>query len=168
MSLPAATHDGPYRIAVVCTGNICRSPIGEIVLSSILADAGVDAEVTSFGTRGWHVGDPMDPRSATVLTAAGYDATRHRAARFTSQHVGQHDLVLAMDAGHYADLTVLGVGPALRTFRDFDPAGPGDVDDPYYGRSAGFQRVLEICERTAAEIARRLAEPFGGDLVARG
>jgi protein-tyrosine phosphatase len=147
----------PYRIAVVCTGNICRSPIGHVVLEAALAEAGIDAEVTSFGTGSWHVGDPMDPRAARVLTSAGYDATRHRAAHFTTSQVGRHDLVLAMDGGHYADLADLGVGPELRMFRDFDPDGPGDVADPYYGRLADFERVLEICERVADELAGRLA-----------
>jgi len=152
----------PYRIAVVCTGNICRSPIGEVVLSQKLADAGIEAEVTSFGTGGWHVGDPMDPRAARVLTAAGYDASRHRAAQFSSRDVGRHDLVLAMDGGHFSDLADLGVGPELRMFRDFDPAGPGDVDDPYYGRESGFRRVLEICERAADELVRRLTTDSSG------
>jgi protein-tyrosine phosphatase len=148
----------PYRIAVVCTGNICRSPIGHVVLEAVLAEAGIDAEVTSFGTGSWHVGDPMDPRAAQVLTAAGYDATRHRAAHFNARHVGRHDLVLAMDGGHYADLADLGAGNELRMFRDFDPDGPGDVADPYYGRLADFERVLEICERVATELAGRLAD----------
>ena len=151
----------PYRIAVVCTGNICRSPIGHVVLQAALAEAGIDAEVTSFGTGSWHVGDPMDPRAARVLASAGYDATRHRAAHFTPSQVGRHDLVLAMDSGHYADLADLGVGASvgveLRMFRDFDPDGPGDVADPYYGRLADFERVLEICERVARELARGLA-----------
>jgi len=148
----------PFRIAVVCTGNICRSPIGHVVLEAALAEAGIDAEVTSFGTGSWHVGDRMDSRAAQVLTAAGYDATRHRAAHFTSAEVGMHDLVLAMDGGHYADLADLGVGAELRMFRDFDPVGSGDVRDPYYGRLADFERVLEICERVAAGVVTQLRE----------
>jgi protein-tyrosine phosphatase len=148
----------PYRIAVVCTGNICRSPIGHVVLEAALAEAGIDAEVTSFGTGSWHVGDPMDPRAAHVLTAAGYDATRHQASHFTASQVGRHDLVLAMDGGHYADLADLGVGAELRMFRDFDPDGPGDVADPYSGRQADFERVLEVCERVAAGVVAQLRE----------
>lgn len=144
-----------FRIAVVCTGNICRSPIGAVVLAAALAEAGIDAEVTSYGTGGWHVGDPMDPRSARVLIEAGYDASRHRAAHFTRELVEHHDLVLAMDAGHRAELVDLGVPrERIRLFRDFDPLGPGDVPDPYYSRDAAFLEVLETCRRTAAAIAQ--------------
>jgi protein-tyrosine phosphatase len=146
-----------YRIAVVCTGNICRSPMGEVVLSAALRGAGVDAEVSSYGTGSWHVGDRMDDRAADVLTEAGYDATRHRAAQFTRTQVGQHDLVLAMDSSHVAALRHLGVGEQLRLFRDYDPEGTGDVDDPYYGSRRAFERVLAICERTAAALADELA-----------
>ena len=56
----------PYRIAVVCLGNICRSPIAEVVLTSKLEQAGLgdEVEVVSAGTGGWHVGEPMDRRAA--------------------------------------------------------------------------------------------------------
>ena len=156
MAVPVAAHD-PYRIAVVCTGNICRSPIGQVVLESALAAAGVDATVESYGTGGWHVGDPMDHRAAAALTTAGYDASRHRAAQFTSGLVDRHDLVLAMDRGHRRDLLALGVAPdRVRLWRDFDPDGDGDVADPYYSRDHAFRLVVELCERTADEIVREL------------
>ena len=69
------------RVAVVCLGNICRSPIADVVVNALLDEAGLrdGVEVTSAGTGSWHVGEPMDPRAAAVLTHAGYDASRHRA-----------------------------------------------------------------------------------------
>ena len=75
-TLPAPRQHGRYRIALVCLGNICRSPMAHVVLESRLADAGLDdrVEVASSGTGGWHVGKPMDSRAAASLTAAGYDA----------------------------------------------------------------------------------------------
>ncbi len=79
--LPPARRPGRYHLAVVCLGNICRSPMADVVLAERLADAGLNDRVSvgSSGTGGWHVGDPMDRRAAATLTAAGYDATRHRA-----------------------------------------------------------------------------------------
>jgi len=85
-----------YRIAVVCLGNICRSPIADVVVNALLDEAGLsaDVEVTSCGTGTWHVGEPMDARAAEVLTRSGYDARHHRA-----QHFGpdwhDHDLIFA-------------------------------------------------------------------------
>jgi protein-tyrosine phosphatase len=73
-----------YRVAVVCLGNICRSPMAAVVLSDRVERAGLsdEVEIVSSGTGGWHVGGPMDERAARVLTTHGYDATRHRARQF--------------------------------------------------------------------------------------
>ena len=71
------------RVEIVCPGNICRSPIGEVVLRAKLAEAGIDdVVVTSSGTGGWHAGDPMDPRAAAALRRRGYDGSAHRAQQF--------------------------------------------------------------------------------------
>ena len=156
-SLPAA--QGPvYRVAVVCLGNICRSPVADVVLNARLADAGLQVTVDSYGTGGWHVGEPMDRRSAATLTAAGYDPTRHRAQQFGGAHATAYDVVLAMDSSHHAELAALGVPEErLLMFRAFDPEGEGDVPDPYYGGPQGFDDVLAMIERTADALVKELA-----------
>lgn len=164
-ALPSARRTGGYRVAVVCLGNICRSPMAHVVLEARLADAGLGdvVEVTSSGTGGWHVGDPMDRRAAATLTTAGYDASRHRARQWTGSDTDDADLVLAMDGQNLADLA----GPTARTrlFRDFDPRDPGsDVPDPYYGGDSGFEEVLAMVERTATALvdALRAEQPWSG------
>ena len=166
--VPAPRFPGRYRVALVCLGNICRSPRADVVLSARLADAGLAerVEVTSSGTGDWHVGHPMDERAAATLTRAGYDATRHRAQQFAADWLEDRDLVLAMDTANLAD--VRAAGPAtpdgrVRLFRDFDPVGPGgDVPDPYYGGDAGFEEVLAMVERTADTLVTALATALGG------
>jgi protein-tyrosine phosphatase len=143
------------KVAFVCLGNICRSPTAEVVLTRLLADAGSEGiSVESCGTGGWHAGEPMDPRTARVLSAAGYDASRHRARQFGPSWF-DHDLILTMDAANHAD--VLAQLPPdrhdrVRLFRSYDPeAGDGpvpDVPDPWYGGPDGFREVLDIVERT--------------------
>ena len=170
--LPPKRRPGasPYRIAVVCLGNICRSPMGEVVLSEKIAHAGLDrrVEVSSAGTGGWHVGEPMDRRAASALAASGYDGSRHRAAQFETDWYDDHDLVLAMDASNHADLHDLAehVEPGrLRMFRDFDPRASDsdrDVPDPYFGGDDGFAHVLATVERTADAIVAALERELGG------
>jgi protein-tyrosine phosphatase len=163
--VPEGRTPGRYRIELVCLGNICRSPMAHVVLEARLADAGLADRVgvTSSGTGDWHVGDPMDRRAAATLTAAGYDATRHRAQQWAGDATTDGpDLVLTMDAQNLADVG----GPTGRVmlFREFDPLEPGsDVPDPYYGGDSGFEEVLAMVERTATAIASRLAEqrPWG-------
>ena len=159
-ALPPQRAEGPYRIALVCLGNICRSPMAHVVLESRLDDAGLGdvVEVTSSGTGGWHVGNPMDPRAAATLSRAGYDATRHRARQYDASWAERNDLVLAMDHDNLDNLEDLGgVSPRVMLFRAFDPVDPGgDVPDPYYGGPDGFEEVLAMVERTASAIVDAL------------
>ena len=170
--LPARrSPTAPYRIAVVCLGNICRSPMAEVVLTSKLRRAGLDGqvEVVSAGIGDWHVGNPMDRRAVAVLTAHGYDASAHRAQQFASEWLDECDLVLAMDAANHSVITgLLSDGVAVdrvAMFRDFDPRADGgdrDVPDPYYGGDDGFDSVLAMVERTAAGLVAALAHEVGG------
>jgi protein-tyrosine phosphatase len=165
-ALPPPRNPGRYRVAVVCLGNICRSPMAEVVLTAKLAEAGLAdrVEVASAGTGTWHVDEPMDRRAAALLTTHGYDASQHRARLFEPSWHEEHDLVLAMDAGNHAALTELADGLAgdparLRMFRAFDPIASDDdreVPDPFRGEDAGFEQVLRIVERSCAELVRRL------------
>lgn len=155
--IPPPHAHGTYAVALVCLGNICRSPMADVVLQQRLAEAGLDhVTVASAGTGGWHVGDPMDRRAAATLTAHGYDPTRHRARQSDPEWLGGFDLVLAMDEDNLEALG--GRSERVRMFRDFDPAGPGDVPDPYYGGDDGFEEVLAMVERTTASLVRLLEE----------
>jgi len=148
VNLPPPRTPGAYSIAIVCLGNICRSPIAEVVMRQRLAAAGLGhMAVSSAGTGDWHVGGPMDQRSAQVLRASGYDPSGHRAQQWVPARAQDHDLVLAMDEQNLADLG--GASERVRLFRDADPAGPGDVPDPYFGADDGFEEVLTMVERTA-------------------
>ena len=166
-ALPPPRAPGRYRIAVVCLGNICRSPTAQVVLESLLDRAGLldVVEVASCGTGTWHLGEAMDARAASTLTAAGYDGSRHAAQKFDPASLAGLDLVLAMDGSNLADIraTVADLTDAdadrVRLFRDFDPDEPGgDVPDPFYGGDAGFEEVLTMVERTAAVIVAALRE----------
>jgi protein-tyrosine phosphatase len=158
--LPAPRAPGRYRVALVCLGNICRSPMAHVVLEARLDEAGLAGlvDVTSCGTGDWHVGQPMDHRAAATLTAAGYDASRHRARQFARSWLDDHDLVLAMDSANLAAIGGPTADGRVRLFRDLDPAVPGgDVPDPYYGGDDGFQEVLTMVERTSASLVSLLA-----------
>ena len=158
--LPAPRRPGRYRIGLVCLGNICRSPMAEVVLRSLLVDAGIDdrVEVMSSGTGDWHVGEPMDRRAAATLAAHGYDASAHRAQQFHASWLDDCDLVLAMDSANLAEVGA-GTDGRVLLFRDFDPRAANDdrdVPDPYYGKDDGFERVLAIVRRTATQLVEQV------------
>ena len=170
-TLPPPRRPGAaYRIALVCLGNICRSPMADVVLTQRLEAAGVTGvEVVSAGTGDWHVGNPMDRRAAALLTTHGYDASRHRAQQFTADWFADLDLVLAMDRDNVRDVLAYGDHlddpNRLRLFREFDPrAREGDVEvpDPYYGGDDGFAAVLAMVERTCDGLVAALERDLRG------
>jgi protein-tyrosine phosphatase len=153
-----------YRITVVCLGNICRSPMAEVVLRSRLSAAGLAGRVVvdSAGTGTWHTGYGADERTRQTLTGHGYpDLPEHTARRITPNWFAEIDLVLAMDEHNYADLARLiassGVETELRMMRSFDsglghlpePSPALDVPDPYYGGPDGFEDALRMIERAS-------------------
>ncbi|WP_237111646.1 low molecular weight protein-tyrosine-phosphatase [Nocardioides sp. WS12] len=167
-SAPPPRTPGRYRITVVCLGNICRSPMADVVLSARVVAAGLDdaVEVVSAGTGGWHAGDPMDSRAAALLTSEGYDASRHRAQQVQPSWLDDFDLVLTMDRDNLRDVRGLAAGPVdgtrVRPFRDFDPEEPGgEVPDPYYGGTSGFRDVLTMVERTADVLVAEVTVALG-------
>lgn len=140
-------------IVFVCSGNICRSPMAEIVLRHRLAEHGLSEAVSvrSAGTGAWHVGEPADPRARATLKAHGYSVD-HTARQIGPEHLDA-DLLLVADKGHLKDVRSL-LGDTedpdkVRLLRSFDPTAPDDaeVPDPYYGGDEGFVEVLGMIER---------------------
>ena len=155
----------PYRIMTVCTGNICRSPMAEIVLRDRLDAAGLGDRVVvdSTGVSDEESGNPVDRRARRVLAERGYaTGDGHRARQVTSADVTSRDLVLAMTAHHARALRRLapdGVDGRIRMYRSFDPQAPQvqpgesehvlDVDDPWYGDLEDFEHCLAEIEAAA-------------------
>lgn len=150
----------------VCTGNICRSPVAAIVFREHVRRAGLDVEVSSAGTGGWHVGDAADERAARSLVDAGY-ASEHVAAQVGEVHLGA-DLLVALDSGHARELRRLvggsvGGSERVRLLRSFDPEADGvDVPDPYYGDREGFDVVLAMTEAAVPGLLEWVRERMQG------
>jgi protein-tyrosine phosphatase len=155
--LPGA--DPRLHVCVVCSGNICRSPIGEQVLRSAIADAGLadQVRVSSAGTGDWHIGQGANRRAVNVLRAAGY-GTDHRARQITPRELAGVDLALAADRGHLAELRAMTQDHAkVALLRSFDPGADDDeVPDPYYGPDSGFDEVLAMTEAAVPGIVEEI------------
>ncbi|MGW5722281.1 low molecular weight protein-tyrosine-phosphatase [Amycolatopsis sp. NPDC003865] len=137
------------HLVFVCSGNICRSPMAELVFRAKLDDAGLaDVRLSSAGIGPWHAGEPADKRARATLEAHGYP-TEHVASEVSDDDL-RADLLLAADEGHAEFLRARVDDPAkVRLLRSFDPDAPegAEVPDPYYGGDDGFEDVLAMIER---------------------
>jgi protein-tyrosine phosphatase len=148
----------PLRIMTVCTGNICRSPMAEVVLRDRLETAGLGGRVVvdSAGISDEEDGNPVDRRAASVLREHGYDVPTHRAHQVTTDELAHRDLLLAMTSRHVRWLRAQApdeeTAAKVVLYRSFDPgADPLDLDmaDPWYGDRSDFERTLEEVEAAA-------------------
>jgi len=149
-----------YRVMTVCTGNICRSPMAEVVLRARFEAAGLDVEVDSSGISDEEHGNRIDRRARAVLLAHGYDPLEgHRARRFAASDLPARDLVLAMTAHHARALRRAAdpdVAARVVMYRHFDPATRDDATDaeldladPWYGGPSDFESCLAQIEAAA-------------------
>lgn len=162
--LPPLPSDRPVRVLFVCLGNICRSPMAEAVFRHRAEQAGVaDAfEIDSVGTGSWHVGNPADPRTLRVLQNHGIPHDG-RARQLAAADFDRFDLLLTMDASNRENALRLARHPEqaakVLLFRSLDPAGTGDVPDPYWAgesETEGFEAVYQMVDRTCAAWLERL------------
>ncbi len=148
----------------MCLGNICRSPTAHGVMQHLVTEAGLASSITieSAGTGAYHVGELPDPRTRAAAKRRGFALTS-RAQQFRSADLDRFDLVIAMDRANLRDLTLLATGrrsPGLHLLRSFDPTAPAnaEVPDPWYGGDAGFEEVLDQCERACAGLLAHVRE----------
>ena len=127
-------------VCFVCHGNICRSPLAQGVMESIVNQEGLEKNIliSSAGVSSWHVGEPPDSRMQNTAHKHGI-ALNSRGRHFQGHDFKQIDLVLAMDRSNLDTLKSLRPEAETREklflFRSFDPDNKGDLEvpDPYYG-----------------------------------
>jgi low molecular weight protein-tyrosine phosphatase len=173
---PRPLGELPYRITFVCTGNICRSPMAEVITRSLADDTelpggmplGGHLEVRSAGTGPWHEGEPMHDLALDALERAGFPRHAHSARQIRAADLGDLDLVVALDRRHLQTLRSLGADPdRLALLRSFDPVAgaAADVPDPYYGDDAVFDdcrdMIAAACVGLVASLATNWQSPSG-------
>lgn len=158
-----------FTILTICTANICRSPLMEILLHGRLDPRRF--EIASAGVRGWDAA-PIDSMVVLELARLGHAATDHRARVLEIHHIDQADLILTAAREHRA--AVLAMSPrALRktfTLREFAALVDGVestsleelVSDASRGRSTApsdldvvdpYRRGPDVHRQVADEVA---------------
>lgn len=150
------------KIIAVCLGNICRSPLAEGLLKREAELHGLDWEVASGGTAGYHKGNPPDPRSVAVAREHDVDISAQRSHHVTVDDLEYYDLVLGMDRQNVEDLLKRAVTDVQKSkihlFLDYaglTESDGYDVFDPYYDDSA-YAGVYELVNRAAKGVMVRV------------
>ena len=113
-----------FQILTVCTGNVCRSPMAELLLRA-WGDPRADLLVSSAGIQAL-IGHAIDRGSAAALGQLGIDPTHHRARQFEPWMAADADLILTAERAH-RDQVMLDAPSAFRrtfTMKEFARLAP--------------------------------------------
>lgn len=145
------------KILMVCLGNICRSPLAEGILQAKVEAAGLNWQIDSAGTNGYHVGESPHPLSQKVAKLNGIDISRQRARRFRAADFEEFDLIYAMAEDVIDEMKSIARQrfDASKVDLLMNVLHPGenlDVPDPWYGTEPGYHDVYAMISQACDKL----------------
>ncbi len=146
-------------VLIVCTGNICRSPLAELMMKRELKKRkpSVEIEVSSAGTGAWE-GKTASDGAYLVAMENSLDASNHRASLLTRELVERADLIFTMARHHR--LRVQELGGVGKTYLLGEYAGlqgdEAEVADPYGGDIVVYRETYDELERMMSPVVDRM------------
>ena len=133
------------HILVLCTGNICRSPVAEALLRAALP-----GKLVSSAGLGALVGHKADATAAELASQAGLNLSEHRARQVTGDMLRQADLILVMSQSQRAQVRAIEPTVAGKTMllSHWLPGKP-DIPDPYKKSKEAFEHVHHMLQNSA-------------------
>jgi protein-tyrosine-phosphatase len=150
-------------ILLVCTGNLCRSPMAAGLLRQRLEERGLDTRhrVRSAGV--WALdGEPASAHALAVMSARGIDISEHIAHTITSEDASEADLILVMSREHEQMIRHTWPQYSWKIHRLSEMAGKRqDIQDPYRGPIEEYQACADTISSYVDRGLERILELAG-------
>ena len=146
------------RILFVCLGNICRSPMAEMIMKDLVKKEGLENQfmIASAATSSEEIGNPVYPPARRRLAQVGISCDGKYAVQMRKSDYDRYDYLIGMDNGNLRSmLRIAGGDPQKKIYRllDFTPEG-GEIDDPWFTRDfeTAFCQILAGCRGLLSKI----------------
>lgn len=150
------------KVLMVCLGNICRSPLAEGILNHMAKTAGLDWEIDSAGTGGYHIGETPHTLSQKVAKLNGIDISKQRCRQFKASDMSTFDLIYVMDHDNYNEVrrisgALWNEGKTKLILDEVDPIANAAVPDPWYGTEKDYHHVFALLSEACEKIIQKYA-----------
>jgi protein-tyrosine phosphatase len=147
------------KILMVCLGNICRSPLAEGILQDKISKAGLNWEVDSAGTNGYHVGEAPHRLSQKVARMNGIDISRQVTRQFVKEDFERFDKMYAMAADVVDEIKYISkekfiAGKVDLLLNEKYSGENRDVPDPWYGTEPGYHAVYDLIDKACEQLIK--------------
>lgn len=151
---------------MVCLGNICRSPIAEGVMRTLIARNNLDWVVASAGTESYHIGEPPHKYSQKICQKNGIDISQQRARKFVAADLENFDLIYAMaddvqTAIKHLAGSAFDARKVMLFLEERYPGSRRSVPDPWYGPEDGYTEVFDMIWDTCGVILEKYKTSAG-------
>jgi protein-tyrosine phosphatase len=154
-------------VLVVCTGNLCRSPLVAALLERELDRTSVKASVSSAGTAAPFMSTP-DKRLLRTAGEHGLDLSAHRSRALSPAMLDDADLVLVMTAEHRRQIEALSATAASRTVLLRAAAWKAQLmrggELPFTQWVERLTADVPVAERPRLDLTNDIPDPIGGPL----
>jgi len=131
------------RILTVCVGNVCRSPIAEVLLRDRLVNKSIIVESAGLAAL---TGDPIDPLAESLLAEHGLTGKAHVARQINRPLIDAADLVLAMEKEHVDVILAFAPSALGKTFLLGKWQGNIEIPDPYRQPRPAFLQAYRLID----------------------
>lgn len=137
------------KILFVCHGNICRSPMAELMLKKKVKELGISDkfEISSCATSTEELGNPVYPPAKAELLKHGITCEGKYAVQMKKDDYNRYDLIIAMDSYNIRNMyRIIGEDKYNKVHKLMEYAGSDeDVSDPWY--CGNFDMTYEDIEK---------------------